>query len=237
MRVLIAEDEHLARNGLVAMLRAIPDVEVVGQAADGDDALRAIKAEQPDVVLLDVRMPRRTGLDVARAIRADIMPLIVFITAHDEFAVEGYEVQALDYLIKPFSDERLHAAIDRARQALAKRKSDPALDRLVLKTGDRTRLVPVSSILRIESADYCARVVTTGGSWLVRQSLATLTQRLAPHGFLRLNRSVTARLGDIREVARHGHGRIDVVLVDGSTHRVTARCRRAFEDALSAYAR
>jgi two-component system, LytTR family, response regulator len=228
LRVVVAEDEDIARAGLVAMLRALPAVQVVAQVADGAEAVRAIREQRPDVALLDIRMPRLSGIQVVEALDATGLPHIVFITAFDEFAVRGFELAALDYLVKPFTEERLAEAIGRARKAQQQRVSL----QLLIREGESTHIVGVASILRIESADYYARVVTAERSYLTRQSMTALAAKLAPHGFIRLNRSLITRRHSLRELRKAASG-TEVVLTDGSVHRVARGQRRAIEEALT----
>src|SRR5215467_4683578 len=157
MRVLVADDEAVAREGLCALLTHERDVTVIGETASGEDTERAIRELQPDVVLLDIHMPQKSGLDVLAGIEPDLLPLVIFVTAHDEHALRAFELHALDYLVKPYREERLREAIERARALVGRRHlapfrqrvgawvaSQPAYpSRIRVEDRDRIRFIPV----------------------------------------------------------------------------------------------
>ncbi len=223
VRVLVVDDEPLARAGIARLVSAMPGFEVAGSACDGDSAVAAIEALRPDLVLLDVQMPGCGGFEVIRRVGPARMPTVVFVTAHDEFALQAFEVHAVDYVLKPFEDRRLRAALTHARRhdAEALRRLVEH-DRIEVRTGDHVRLVPVSDIDWIEGASYYATLHAGDEIHLVRETLQSLEARLGPARFVRVHRSALVRLDRVRELRG---GRV-LVLYDG-TRVPVSRARRA----------
>lgn len=233
MRVLVVDDEPLARDRLLRMLEGIPGVVAVGEAANGREALEQIEAREPDVVLLDVRMPGLDGLQVARAAPE---AAIVFTTAHDEYAVEAFELSAVDYLMKPVRRERLVRALERARGAAgppAAQRIEEALTRLVEASGAaRVRLTARrGSTLRVFDCNEIVRFTATGGytsfthggeEFLLDESLAELEERLGPVGFVRIHRAELVQLDAVRALHSDDAG-TTVELRDGQRAHVSRR--------------
>ena len=208
LRVLIADDEPLIRLGIRRALEAMPDVAVAGECGAVSDAVAFIERDPPDLVVLDVQMPGGTGLDVVRTLGATRMPPVIFVTAFDAYAVQAFEVNAVDYVLKPFDPERLQAAVERARarvggdgvHALAARLEallaahdnappERAVDRLVVRSGERFDLVPVDSVDWIESADNYVHLHCGGARHVLGETLTSLERRLDARRFLRIHRS------------------------------------------------
>ncbi len=251
MRVLVVDDEAPARRRLVRMLRAVGDADVVGEAGSGHEAVAAIRALAPDLVFLDVQMPGLDGFQVIEAVGVDDMPTVVFVTAFDAHALRAFEVQALDYLLKPFPPERLAAVIARVRARLAEPATRvtgreplaaaprevpsrvlPPLQRLLVSDGDRDMLLPVTRIDRFEAQGNYVRVHVADRVHLVRQTISAIEARLEPGRFLRANRSTLIRVDAIGEIQPWFHGDRRLVLKDGSVHmwsrRYRARDRESF---------
>ncbi|HEU5219905.1 MAG TPA: LytTR family DNA-binding domain-containing protein [Gemmatimonadales bacterium] len=233
--VLVVDDEPHARAGLTRMLASRPDLTVVGECGDGGSALRAIRGHKPDLVLLDVQMPPPDGLGVVRALGMSELPAVVFITAHDHFAVRAFEAHALDYLVKPFSQRRLFQAIDRVRehldarrmgemgrrlmQALAETGGLPAPDAgepIVVKSIGKTELVPVSELIRIDAAGYCVKLHTRTGVIVHREPLYSLATRLPAGQFARVHRSAIVSIPHVREARVTATGEHELVMQDGA---------------------
>ena len=208
LRVLIADDEPLIRLGIRRALEAMPDVTIAGECGGVSDAVASIERDPPDLVVLDVQMPGGTGLDVVRTLGPSRMPPVIFVTAFDAYAVQAFEVNAVDYVLKPFDPERLQAAVERARgrvdgdgtQALAARLQalltahdgappEPAVDRLVVRSGERFDLVPVDSVDWIEAADNYVHLHCGSARHVLGETLTSLERRLDPRRFLRIHRS------------------------------------------------
>ena len=207
IRTLIVDDEPLARERVRSLIADQAGLEVVGEACDGDQAVQAIIGQQPDLVFLDVEMPRRTGLDVIQAVGPDRMPAVVFVTAYDQYAIKAFEVEAVDYLLKPFDRERFEGAVDRARKHLdAKeggalktqlmqlvRELQPAAaakqDRLVVKSGGRLFFLNTEEIDWIEAAGNYVRIHVAKESHLLRETMNSIDARLDTKIFMRIHRS------------------------------------------------
>jgi two-component system LytT family response regulator len=211
LRVLIVDDERLARDKLRAFLAGEPEVELVGEAASGDEAVERIRALAPDVLFLDVHMPGRSGFEVLAAVAAAPMA-VVFVTAHDGYAVRAFEVEARDYLLKPFDRARFRRALERARAQVR------PLARLMVREGERIRFLPVEEIDWIEAADNYVVVHVGAAEHLLRETLASLEARLA--GFARVHRRALVNLAAVLElragtVALRGGAAVPV----GRSHR------------------
>ncbi len=240
-RVLIVDDEPPARRKLRALFERASDFTVAGECADGDEAVQRLSSEDFDLVLLDVRMPGRSGLEVVRAVGSARLPPIVFVTAFDDHAVQAFELHALDYLLKPFGRERFEAMLARARlEIVERRRGDLAMrlerllaetaraqppEPLALRAGGRTLLVAPLEIEWISAADNYLRVHLEGAAHLVRGTLGALEKRLAPHGFLRIHRSLLVNPQVVRQLLPQRSGEVKLVLRDG-TVLVSARAYR-----------
>jgi two-component system LytT family response regulator len=243
IRALVVDDEAPARRKLVRLLAQAEGVEVVGEAASGADAVRAIRERRPDVAFLDVRMPGLDGLGVAREVGPDAVPCIVFVTAFDDHAVQAFEVQALDYLLKPVAPSRFQATLERVREALARGRTadlaarleqalaaartpaSPWLERLLVPRDDRQLLIAVDRVDRIEAAGNYVQLHTADGRYLLRVPIGTLAARLDPSRFVRISRSDVVRLDAVRELVPWFHGDQRVVLKDGTTLMWSRRYR------------
>ena len=253
IRALIVDDEPLARRGIRQLLAPYADMVIVGECRDGREALRALATVKPDLVFLDVQMPGLDGLGVIRVHGAERMPMTVFVTAHDDFAVQAFEAQAIDYLVKPLSETRFRAAITRVRErirvndavALAARLSallGSEAARLGPEPGNRRSLagtsiaVPTESgellidadeIDWIEAEDYQAGIHAGRRHFRVRESLAALEARLDPARFVRVHRSAIVRLDQVREWKAGGSDRDAVVVLRDGTELPVSRRRLA----------
>ena len=257
IKVLIVEDEPLARAGMRALLEADPELAVVGEAATAPDAVHAIRATQPDLVMLDVQLSDSNGFDVIREVGVDSMPVIVFVTAFDEYAVTAFEVNAVDYLLKPFDDDRLAVTLTRAKKAVrqahvgelslklasllnATEALQPAasgsasryIERLVVKTAGRSFFLRVAEIDWIEAADYYVKIHSGKQSHLLRESMNTLEERLDPARFFRVHRSAIVNLDRVRELQPYFRGEHVVTLQDGTKLKLSRSRRGKLEAAL-----
>ncbi len=244
VRVLVVDDEPLARSGVSQLLARDPDVRVVGECADGREAIAAIRKLGPDLVLLDVQMPELDGFDVIRTIGPDHMPAVVFVTAYDQFAVRAFEVNALDYLVKPFDDERFRAATERAKRAVRAASSDDlgnrlaALlreraypSRLVVREQGRSIFVRVDDLDWVEAADYYVKLHVGKSVHLLRETMSDLERTLDPERFVRVHRSAIVNLDRVREIQPYFHDEHVVILHDGTRVRLS-RSRRVRLEAL-----
>lgn len=258
--VLVVDDEAQARQRLVDLLRKEPMAGTILEASDGLEAIDAIERQRPALVFLDVQMPELDGIDVMdgamNAIGPEAMPLTVFVTAYDQHAVRAFEANALDYLLKPFSDERYEATMARVRCRLEERSlsefgmklarmiyaaptptaSRRWLDRLVVKSGGATRFLRVTDIEWIEAAGVYVnlhlRPAAGGGELLYRSPLAELTARLDPARFIRVHRSIIVNIEDIQQLEPISHGEFDVLLKSGARTRISRSFRSHLEERL-----
>jgi len=237
MRAVIVDDEAPARGKLRRLLGEMAGVEVVGEADGGLVALERIAALSPDVVLLDVQMPELDGFGVVQALDVALRPSIVFVTAHDEYAVRAFEAQALDYLLKPVAAARLSVAIERARaerarlgpaeqraslaSLQARLPARPRLDRLFVKDRGRVVVVPLDDVEHIEAAENYVRLCTARNEFLHRSTVTALAAALDPQQFVRVSRSSIVRLSAVREIRPAGHGDREVRLGSGAVVRWT----------------
>ena len=225
LRVLVAEDEAPARESLKEYLASVPGVALVGEAVDGRTALSLADTLAPDLLLLDVRLPELSGLEVARRIRHRAE--IVFTTAYDRFAVAAFEIGAIDYLVKPFGRERLAAAVERARARLAQaavgageRARDSLtggpVERLFARVGDRIVPIAVSNVRRIQARGDYAEVFAAEGAYLLHVPLAELASRLDPVRFRQVHRSHVVNLDAVEHMRPYDDRRLAITLRDGS---------------------
>jgi two-component system LytT family response regulator len=228
---LIADDEPAARRGVRQLLAPFPEFAVVGECRNGAEVLASLDTLKPDVVFLDVQMPGIDGFEVIRRRTPDRMPAVVFLTAYDEFAIQAFEAQALDYLVKPVSEARFAATIKRLTRQL--RAVPPARDRNIVVTTSRgTVVLPLHEIDWIESADNYARIWTGGRSYLLREPLRDIERRVRAHGFVRAHRRALVRLGAVRELSMAGAGSPLAVLASGTRIPISRRRRAAFAAAV-----
>lgn len=229
IRALIVDDERLARARLVRLLRRREDVEIVGVACDGDEAVQMIAELRPDLVFLDVQMPGLSGFDVLDAVgprsNGNRMPAVVFTTAFDQYALKAFEVHALDYLLKPFDEERLSASLDRAAALIRGARADPGLrpfleqmappERFVVRTPGRIVFLPLAEVDWIEAAGNYVYVHAGRERHLIRGTLKAIESRFASR-FARIHRSAIVNLERVRELTPRAHGDCEVVLRGGA---------------------
>lgn len=232
IRALIVDDEPVARAHLRSLLESRGDVNVVGECGDGRSAVERIRADAPDLVLLDVQMPELDGLDVVHTIGPDHMPAVVFVTAFDQHALAAFEVHALDYILKPVNRARFHRAIDRvirlvrtqptaqavplARLVEGLTGTRPSTERLPIKLGDRVLLLKAADIDWIEAADDLVKIHAGRHVYEHRSTLSQIEQRLPPSQFLRIHRSTIVNVERIREFQPWFQGDWVLVLADGT---------------------
>ena len=235
MKALIIDDERLARAEVRRLLDDFNWVKVVGEAENAEQALTLIQAQQPDLLFLDVQMPGKTGFELIEEIRGE-MPRIIFTTAYDEFALRAFEVNALDYLMKPITPDRFAAALSRAREEpVAPEDQSPlrSADQVFVRDGERCWFIPVSKIRLLESEGNYTRVRFENQSPLIYRSLSTLEQRLPADDFFRINRQQVVNLHFIERIETwFSHG-LKIWLKGGEECEVSRRAARAFRQKLS----
>jgi len=241
IRAMIVDDEPLARKRIHLFLRDEPDLEIVGECAGGAEAIEQIGWQNPDLLFLDVQMPEVSGFDVLRAVPTDHWPMVIFVTAHDQHALEAFEVHALDYLFKPFKLDRFRQALQRARQNLnaqdvkgqnrrfrewlLAQEETAYPSRLTVKSGEHTVFVEVSDVDCIEAAGNYAILHVGATNHILRETLANLEAKLSPKRFLRVSRSAIVNLDRIKAVQPATRGDHVVILKNGKEFTLTRGVR------------
>jgi two-component system, LytTR family, response regulator len=254
IRAIIVDDEKPARRRLRELLEKRSDIGVVAECSNGAEAVRQIRALQPDLLLLDIQMPGIDGFGVVDAIGAAQMPATIFVTAYDQYALKAFEVSALDYLLKPFSDERFESSLARVLSFARTRREDELshrilslldqiqpkqpqnagapLDCLMIKDGGRVLFLRVEEIDWIEAAGVYVQIHTASKIWLHRASLSELEAKLDAKKFLRIHRSTIVNLQRINEFRPHSHGDFLVALRDGTELKLSRSYRHKVEASL-----
>jgi two-component system LytT family response regulator len=257
IRCVIVDDEPLLREGIRLLLGKQHDIDIVGECGDGADAVEVISSLRPDLVFLDVQMPQMNGFEVLAQLDQKQMPLIVFVTAYDEYAVDAFEVRALDYLLKPFTDRRFVDALERVRvkiseqeqsrvagqvaelvRYLATRKENPNSGqtgyphRLAVKDRKRIRFVNVSEIIWIESAGNYVHLHTKEQKHLVRQTMKNLQDRLDPNQFARVHRTAIVNLSFVKEIHDGDYGDAEIHLKTGGRVPISRTHRSTLKERL-----
>lgn len=250
IRTAVADDEAPARATLRLLLGRDPEITVVAECASGPETVAALRRERPELVFLDVQMPGADGFEVIEALRGPEAPRVVFVTAHAEHALEAFDAEAVDYLLKPFDDERFVRALARAKIAVREREAldlarrlgglvaepprgpDPAaaprpVERIAVRQASGIQLVPVDEIDWIGAQDYYAELHVGSCSYLVREPLRSLESRLDPRRFARIHRGAIVNLARVRTLEPATHGEWIVVLADGARLRLSRSHRRS----------
>jgi len=229
IRALLVDDEPLARSNLKYLLRQDPDIESIAEAGSGAEAVAEIRGTRPDLVFLDVQMPECGGFEVLEILKADgVLPVIVFVTAYDEYALRAFDAGALDYLLKPFDDSRFALALQRAKERLAAR--EPALPqeipRITVRSAGHEVYVQVPDIDWVEAADYYVCLHVGPKSHLLRRSMTELERDLDPRIFCRIHRSTIVNLRRVRALKIDCAGEYEVILESGQKLRLSRRFRK-----------
>jgi two-component system LytT family response regulator len=249
IRALIVDDEKPARRRLAELLSREPSIEVTGEARDGAEAVALVRAHAPDLMFLDIQMPDLDGFGVLAALEPEHVPVTVFVTAYDRYAIQAFEARAIDYLLKPYSDQRFEAALRRAGEFIRSRGAGEAqqrigtllddraaaspeggyLERLVLKSAGRVTFIGVEDVDWIEASGVYVNLHVGQRAHLYRSSLAHLLQRLDPKRFVRVHRSLAVNTDRIRELQPRSHGDYTVVLKSGLELVMSRGFRPQFE--------
>lgn len=242
IRALIVDDEPLARRRVRKLLSTDPQIEIIGECANGSDAIAQLQTESPHLVFLDVQMPRINGFDVLEAVDKEKMPLVIFVTAYDKYAVRAFEVHAIDYLLKPYSVSRFQEAVQQAKHRLQTEHNEDItartfalleelknnsryIERLTIKTNDCVLFIKVADIDWIEAQDKYVRLHVGRESHLLREAISNLEARLDPKQFLRVHRSHIVNIDRIQKLEAWFHNEYKVVLRDG-TKLIMSRSQR-----------
>jgi len=243
MKALIIDDERLARNGLRRLLKPHKEIEISGEAANAQEGLSAIRKLNPDLIFLDVEMPGRSGFELLEQL--DDVPITIFTTAYDTYAVQAFEASALDYLVKPISPQRLKVSLVRAQKTFAAISNEPAqmsthsnrsgsaLHQVFVRDGDRCWIVRLADILLMESEGNYTRLYFGNERPLIFRSLAAIEERVNPNAFFRANRSQIVNLRWIENVENEIDGRLIVKLTKGKQIEISRRQSKRLRQLLS----
>jgi two-component system LytT family response regulator len=242
VKTLIADDEQLARERMRQLLANRPEIDLVAECADGREAVSQIQQKSPDLIFLDIQMPELDGFAVLGAVNLEPMPVIVFVTAHDKFALRAFDVHAVDYLLKPFDRERFESALSRALEQV-KHRADPArtqaqaavltemqpaakpADRLAVKSGGRITILKTADIDWVEAAHNYVEIHEGKQSHLLRETMGGIEQKLPPEKFVRISRSVIVNVDRIKELQPTFYGEYKVTLLNGKVLTLSRRYR------------
>ena len=245
LRTLIVDDEPLARERIKRFLRDEPEIEIIGECGNGTDAIAAIKNDKPELVFLDIQMPEKTGFDVIKTLGSSHMPAIVFVTAYDQYALQAFDVHALDYLLKPFTRERIHRAVARARESMENRRygnlderlisliadlkaEKKYLERLVVKSTGRVFFLRSDEIDWIEAAGNYVKLHVGRETHMIRETMNGIEAKLDPDKFLRIHRSTVVHIDRIKELHPMFSGDYAVILRDGTELALSRNYRERF---------
>jgi two-component system LytT family response regulator len=247
LRALIVDDEPLARERLHGLLQTEPGIEVVGECGDGCQAVLAIEELKPDVVFLDVEIPNMDGFHILDSVGSDRIPAVVFVTAHDQYALRAFDVRAVDYILKPFGRERLQKALERAREQIRRERSSDLsgqlvalieemrplqryLKRIMVKNAGRMFFVKTSDIEWIEASGNYVRLHAGSEAHLLRETMNGLEAKLDPDRFLRIHRSTMVNIERIKELQPWFHGDYVVILRDDRQLMMSAGYREKLDE-------
>jgi two-component system, LytTR family, response regulator len=257
IRALIVDDEPLARQNISLLLENDPDVDVIGECGSGSEAVRFMKKEAPDLLFLDIQMPEMNGFEVLERLDTEKVPAIIFVTAFDQYAIRAFEVHAMDYLLKPFSDTRFEKALrqakaqveqreindlskrlialleDRENQGATPSRRSSFLSRLMIKSTSRVFFLKVDEIDWIEAADYYVKLHQGRRAHLLRETMGDLESKLDPEKFVRIHRSTIVNLDRVRELHPHFNGEYLVILNDGTELKLSRSRRERLQQMLN----
>jgi two-component system, LytTR family, response regulator len=245
IKTLIVDDEPLARDRVKRFLREESDIQIVGESGNGAEAIKFIKAERPDLVFLDIQMPEKTGFDVVRSLDAKTVPTVIFVTAYDQYALQAFDVHALDYLLKPFNRDRLHRAVARAREHIENKRrgnlderlasliadlkaEKKYLERLVVKSVGRVFFLKTDEIDWIEAAGNYLKLHVGRENHLIRETMNAIEAKLNPDKFLRIHRSTVVNIDRIKELHPMFSGDYAVILRNGTELTLSRNYRERF---------
>ncbi len=255
IKAIIVDDEPPARRNLRALLKAVPDIELVKECGNGRDAVEYIRALEPDLVFLDVQMPEMNGFEVLEQLTNQPLPVIIFVTAYDHYALKAFEVSALDYLLKPFDDARFHKALSQARRQIEQQDASELgrklltllgtrevkpdappryLTRLMVKRAGRVIFIRTEEIDWVEAYDNYVRLHIGSKAHLLRQTMNELEAALNPEQFARIHRSTIVNLDRVKELHTHFNGEHLVILYDGTELKLSRTRREWLEQWLGA---
>jgi two-component system LytT family response regulator len=248
-RVLIVDDEPLARDRIRELLKGDREIQIIGEARNGREAIEAMTAHAPDIVFLDVQMPDMDGFEVLKTLNAELVPLVIFVTAYDQHAVRAFDVHAIDYLMKPFDRKRFAKALNHAKDQLKHPTDEPDarrimrlleelkagaryLERFAVKTGEKVLFVRAEDVDSIEAEGNYVRLNLGNSSHLLRGTINSIESKIDPRTFVRIHRSTMVNMNRIKELQTWARGEYRVVLHSGACHTLSRGYREHFENVI-----
>jgi two-component system LytT family response regulator len=249
LRAIVVDDEMLARQIIREMLSGDAEVEIVAECVNGHDAIEAIQTHQPDLLFLDIQMPEVAGFEVLEALKGERLPIVIFVTAYDQYAVRAFDYHALDYLLKPFDRERFEMAVARAKTQTRRERNGELdrrildllealkaeakyVERLVIKNGGRVFFLETDEISWVEAEGNYVRLHTDKKSHLLRETIGSLEEQLDPKKFLRVHRSTIVRIDSIQELQPWFHGEYHIILHNGTKLTLSRNYREQLQSVL-----
>jgi two-component system LytT family response regulator len=245
-RLLIVDDEPLARDRIREMVKDDPEVQVIAEARNGLEAIRSVSAYEPDIVFLDIQMPDMDGFEVLKNLTVEPLPFIIFVTAYDQYALRAFDVHALDYLMKPFDRERFARALRHAKDQMKRPvdeqrdgkimalleeiKGSRYLERFSIKTGEKVLFVRSEEVDSIEAEGNYVRLNVAGTSYMLRETINSVESKIDPRTFVRIHRSTIVNINRVKELQAWARGEYRVVLLNGTCYTLSRGYREHFDN-------
>lgn len=252
MRALVIDDEELARRRLLNLLEDVRDIEVIGECSNGQTAIKKINSEKPDLIFLDINMKDMNGFEVLQKVEITPKPVVIFVTAYDSYAIRAFDVEAFDFLLKPFKDKRFFRTIERVLKTTKKESDDlfeqrikelfkvfskessaekPA-HKIPVKQGNKTVLIDPKNILYIIASGYYAEIYTGVGKYVLRESLSNLEEQLDKNSFFRIHRSTIINIDQVKEIVHSDYSEVDARMNDGKLLHISKSNKKEFLEKL-----
>ncbi len=252
MRALVIDDEELARRRILNLLDEVPNIKVIGECSNGQTAIKRINSEHPDLIFLDISMKDMNGFEVLQKVEIKPKPIVVFITAYDSYATRAFDVEAFDFLLKPFKDQRFFKTIERVMKTGGKEaddlfekkiremfrifslegKTEKIASKIPVKQGNKTVLIDPANVLYIIASGYYAEIYTTSGKYVLRESLSNLEEQLERESFFRIHRSTIVNIDQVKEIVHSEYSEVDARMNDGKLLHISKSNKKEFLEKL-----
>ena len=252
MRALVIDDEELARKRILNLLQEVPAIEILGECSNGQAAISKINSEKPDLIFLDINMKDMNGFEVLQNVETSPNPVVIFVTAYDNYAIRAFDVEAFDFLLKPFKDQRFFRTIDRVLKTTAKESNDlfekrikelfrvfseesggrKGVSKIPVKQGNKTVLIDPENILYIIASGYYAEIYTGAGKYVLRESLNNLEEQLDRNRFFRIHRSTIVNLHQVKEIVHSDYSEVDARMKDDKLLHISKANKKEFLEKL-----
>lgn len=253
MRALVVDDEELARKRVVNLLEEVEAIKVIGECSNGQTAIKKINTEKPDLVFLDINMKDMNGFEVLQKVEIQPKPMVIFVTAYDTYATRAFDVEAFDFLLKPFKDQRFFKTVDRVLKTTGKEEADDlfeqkmkkmfrlfsqenvdlkAASKIPVKQGNKTVLLDPKNILYIIASGYYAEIYTGTGKYVLRESLSNLEEQLGNHSFFRIHRSTIVNIQQVKEIVHSEYSEVDARMNDDKLLHISKSNKKEFLEKL-----